>query len=230
MWKRLAAGRVLTFHLAGINNQNFLMRDEETGTFWQQVTGRAVAGPLRGQALELISTDEVSFAAFREESPRGTVLAPVAESAQRYEKKDWERQMSRVRTVLSFPETGIEARELVLGVSISSVSRAYLAERVLQEAVVQDQIGGTPVVLVVGPDGTSVRAFVSRIAGRETQFFREQKPEWSLLDSQTASRWNFRGCAVAGPAQGTCLESVGVLKDYWFDWRNYHPDTTVYRR
>ena len=31
MWGRTVNGLTLTFHLAGINNQNFLMRDEETG-------------------------------------------------------------------------------------------------------------------------------------------------------------------------------------------------------
>lgn len=41
-------GRVLHFHLAGINNQNFIMRDEETGTWWQQVNGKAIHGPLKG--------------------------------------------------------------------------------------------------------------------------------------------------------------------------------------
>ena len=35
---RDVAGRRLTLHLAGINNQNFLMRDEETGTYWQQIS------------------------------------------------------------------------------------------------------------------------------------------------------------------------------------------------
>jgi hypothetical protein len=49
-----------------------------------------------------------------------------------------------------------------------------------------------------------------------------------LLDTTTASEWNFQGCAVSGPAQGKCLDRVSALKDYWFDWRNYHPDTTIY--
>ena len=40
-------GRVLHFYLAGINNQNFLMRDKETGTWWQQITGKALYGPLQ---------------------------------------------------------------------------------------------------------------------------------------------------------------------------------------
>jgi hypothetical protein len=50
-----------------------------------------------------------------------------------------------------------------------------------------------------------------------------------LLDTTTASEWNFQGCAVSGPAQGKCLDRVPALKDYWFDWRNYHPDTTIYK-
>ena len=45
MWKRTLDGRVLTFRLAGINNQNFIMRDEQTGSYWQQVSGKAISGP-----------------------------------------------------------------------------------------------------------------------------------------------------------------------------------------
>ena len=46
MWKSRLDGRTLHFHLYGINNQNFIMRDEETGSWWQQVTGCALFGLL----------------------------------------------------------------------------------------------------------------------------------------------------------------------------------------
>jgi hypothetical protein len=131
-------------------------------------------------------------------------------------------------------------------------------------------------LVAVGPDGKSFRAFVSRVDGKEAEFFLKpadlvpdakltaastantpavvspavsgtsqpstaspatsaksypppQKP-WLLVDSTTASEWNFQGCAVSGPSQGKCLERIPALKDYWFDWRNYHPDTTIYKR
>lgn len=221
---------MLTFRLAGINNQNFLMRDEQTGSFWQQITGRAIAGPLAGTALELASTDEVSLSVFQSEWPRGRVLAPEPQSARRYASKDWEQGMAKTKTVLSFPESGVPPRELIAGVAIGDASRAYPVKSLLQARVVVDEVGDTPVVLVVGPDGVSVRGFVSRIRGQEAQFFRAQRESWGLLDSLSASEWDFRGCAVSGKEQGTCLEPVGVLKDYWFDWRNYHPATTIYRR
>ena len=230
MWKRTAAGRTLTFHLAGINNQNFLMRDEETGSFWQQVTGRAISGPLKGAALELAGTDEVSFAVFRAEWPQGSLLAPEPRYLQQYAHKDWEKQLARARTVMDFPDSGIPARELVAGVEMNGASRAYRVDTLKRSQLVQDRIGGTPVIVVLGPDGSSLRAFISRVGGKDVEFFRAASGEWSLVDSATASRWDFRGCATAGPKQGSCLEPAGVLKDYWFDWRNYHPDTTVARQ
>ena len=51
-----------------------------------------------------------------------------------------------------------------------------------------------------------------------------------MLDDATGSEWNFQGCAISGKAKGLCLEPVPMLKDYWFDWRNYNPKTTVLRQ
>jgi hypothetical protein len=33
---------------------------------------------------------------------------------------------------------------------------------------------------------------------------------------------------ISGKAKGVCLEPIAMLKDYWFDWRNYNSKTTVY--
>ena len=63
--------RVLDFYLAGINNQNFLMRDQETGTWWQQITGKAIYGPLQGATLDLVLSDELTFGEWKTEFPRG---------------------------------------------------------------------------------------------------------------------------------------------------------------
>ncbi len=48
------------------------------------------------------------------------------------------------------------------------------------------------------------------------------------MDAPTGSEWNFQGCAVSGKEKGVCLERVPMLKDYWFDWRNYNPKTTIW--
>jgi hypothetical protein len=89
---------------------------------------------------------------------------------------------------------------------------------------------------VVGPDDQSVRAFRGRIPGVDgaTDFYRvtERHSDDSapivLMDDATGSEWNFQGCAISGKAKGICLEQIPAIKDYWFDWRNYNPTTTVY--
>ena len=29
--------------------------------------------------------------------------------------------------------------------------------------------------------------------------------------------------------KGQCLHAVDTLKDFWFDWQHYHPDSSIYR-
>ena len=224
---------MLTFHLAGINNQNFLMRDEETGSFWQQISGKAVSGPLAGRQLEPVGSEELSFALWRKENPQGMVLLPVAKFQQEYEPKDWEKRIGRARTVVDTSKTGIAPRTLMLGIELAGQSRAYPLNRVLEQKLVQDQVGGVAIILVVGQDGKSVRAFKREIPGivPEAEFYRKQEGasgDGLFVDSATGGEWNFKGCAVSGPGGNRCLTAVATIRDYWFDWHLYHPKTTVY--
>jgi hypothetical protein len=230
--------RVLHFYLAGINNQNFLMRDKETGTWWQQITGKAIYGPLQGATLELVLSDELTFGEWRTEFPNGQVLAPVAKYTKEYE-PNWEPEVAKLPVVISFPGTELKSRDVVVGLTINGVARAYPWETFAKQSPVVDHVNGTPLLLVLGPDGKSFRVFVSRIDARDAEFFLQgddttdtsaEKKAWTLVDAATASQWNFQGCATSGPAQGKCLDRISALKDYWFDWRNYHPDTTIYKR
>src|ERR1700748_928464 len=103
---REVGGLKLTFHLAGINNQNFLMRDEETGTYWQQISGRAVSGPLTGKTLTLQHSDELSFKLWKSEEPQGTVVRDVAAYTREYSPENWDVEMAKARTVIQFRENG----------------------------------------------------------------------------------------------------------------------------
>jgi hypothetical protein len=275
------SGKALHFYLAGINNQNFLMRDKETGTWWQQITGKAIYGPLKGASLELVPYDELTFGEWKSEVEGGLVLAEVPKYAKNYE-SNWEPEVLKLPVVISFPGTELKSRDVVVGLDLNGVSRAYPWETLLKQSPVVDHVSGTPLLVAVAPDKKSFRVFVSRIDGKDAEFFLKGEAEdevdaaktskkletpvdavkssagvppavaeaasprmlqpaqtaaksdpptkpWLLLDTTTASEWNFQGCAVSGPAQGKCLDRVSALKDYWFDWRNYHPDTTIYK-
>jgi Protein of unknown function (DUF3179) len=278
-------GRVLHFYLAGINNQNFLMRDKETGTWWQQITGKAIYGPLKGSSLELVLSDELTFGEWKSEVSDGQVLSEVPKYVKEYD-SNWEPEIAKLPVVISFPGTELKSRDVVVGLEITGPGRAYPWDTLVKQSPVVDHVNGTPLLIAVGPDGKSFRVFVSRIDGKDAEFFLkgeaesepatqpvgqtksdapaakpdskaetkaapaapaspDAKPEatsvpkpaapptpkaWILLDTTTASEWNFQGCAISGPSLGKCLDRVPALKDYWFDWRNYHPDTTIYKR
>jgi len=223
-------GMALVFHLAGINNQNFLMRDEQTGTYWQQITGLAVSGPLAGRRLTLVPAEDLTYKLWKSEQPDGTVLQDVPEMVKGYAPKDWDVRMARAPVVISFAQAGIKARDLMLGISASGASRAFPYPVVLEQKLIQDYVGSEPVLVVVAPDDRSVRAFRRQLSKRpgDPQFYRIADRTGLFMDAATGSRWDFHGCAVDGKLKGTCLEQVYTIKDYWFDWRNYHPDTTVY--
>jgi len=292
VWTRTVNGRALHFYLAGINNQNFLMRDKETGTWWQQITGKALYGPVKGAALTLVLSDELSYGEWKAEVADGKVLAPVAKYVKEYDSK-WEPEVAKYPVPFKFPGTELKPRDVVVGLEVDGPGRAYPWDSLVKQSPVVDRVNGTPLLIAVGPDGKSFRVFVSRIDGKDAEFFlkadaepevaaqpavtaaakvatgsdsksaqektaeaktaqekvsgpnvADAKPDssaskvalppapkpWIMLDTATASEWNFQGCAISGSAVGKCLDRVPALKDYWFDWRNYHPQTTVYKR
>jgi hypothetical protein len=227
IWKRTVGGRVLTFRLGGIRNGNALLRDEETSSIWQQTTGIALFGPLKGRQLELVHSDELTFALWHAEQPRGLILQPNAQFAAQYERKGWEKYVERYPSVIDTSKTGVKPRELMLGIETASASKAFPWKAVLSAKLIQDHVGADPALLVIGPDDFSVRVFRTQPG---TTFVRHPDPATGqlMIDAETSSVWNFAGCAIRGPLSGHCLQRLDAKKDYWFDWRNYHPSTTIY--
>ncbi len=230
MWETTIDGRTLHFHLAGINNQNFIMRDEETGSWWQQVTGEAIFGPLKGKRLKPVYVDELSFITWKREQPQGRVLRPderIAASG-KYAPDDWEQRMLRVPVASQINSPELNQRDLVAGVTVNGASRAYPVTALLKQNPIIDNLGGTPLMIVMGEDGKSIRAFERNVQGQEREFF--LKPDLSplrLIDGKGAE-WDFAGARIKGEAAAAQLVRIPVLKDYWFDWKTYNPKTTVY--
>jgi hypothetical protein len=226
-------GRTLRFHLAGINNQNFIMRDEETGSWWQQVTGEAIYGPLKGQKLRPFYHDELTFGLWKQENPQGRVLRPeeaIARAGQ-YAPANWEQRMLRVPVTTSATlDRALDARTLVIGVSVNNAARAYPFDALLKQSPIIDELGGVPLGIVLGDDRKSVRVFDRTVDGRRLELL--QKPNVTplrLVDAETASEWDFSGQALSGALAGKQLKKIPMLNDYWFDWKTYNPKTTLYQ-
>ncbi len=230
MWERTVDGRVLNFRLAGINNQNFIMQDRETGTWWQQVSGEAILGELKGKQLTRLFHDELTFSEWTREIPGGRVLKPAADTAWKHFSEGWEEHTARAPVNVHMTlDDRLPARAVVFGIDLGGSAKAYPQDRVVAQAPLHDRLGGVPLVLLLGPDGKSVRAFEARLDTAALELVRPiDQASGEVVDAGTGSRWNFTGVAVAGPLKGRRLKPVYLLKDYWFDWMTYHPGTAVY--
>ena len=208
------------------------MRDEETGSWWQQVTGEAIQGPLKGQHLRPVFHDELTFGLWKRENPVGRVLRPNEEIARagKYAPSNWEERMARVPVTTSVAlDRSLEPRTLVIGLTVNGASKAYPFEALLKQSLILDDVGGVPVFIVLGDDKRSVRAFESVVDGRKREFFvKPNAPSLTLVDAESASEWDFTGRAISGSLSGKQLKKVAVLNDYWFDWKAYNPRTLVY--
>jgi hypothetical protein len=224
VWDPVVEGKRLHFRLAGINNGNALLRDEQTRSVWQQSTGEAIFGPLKGQHLMLLHSSELTYALWRKEQPQGDVLKPDAPYLSEYEKKGWENYVEKTPAMIDTSKSGINPHQLMLGVAVAGKTRAYPINSILAAKLIQDEVGDSPVLVVVGPDRSSIRVFEAA----EFTFARGEGGN-VMQDAETGSGWNFQGCAVDGKLAGRCLKEIDAYKDYWFDWMNHHPQTSVFK-
>jgi hypothetical protein len=230
VWESTVNGRPLKFHLAGINNQNFIMRDEETGSWWQQVTGEAIQGPLKGTKLKPVFHDELSFGVWKREQPNSRVLKPDPRVAAKYEAENWEEEYARLPVVVPVDTADkLSPRALVIGIKINGAAKAYPFTDLERQSPILDELGGVPLIIVLGEDKKSVRVFERSVDGRTLEIF--AKPDThplQLIDAETGTTWDFTGKAIDGQLSGKQLKPVQLLKDYWFDWKIYNPKTAVY--
>src|SRR3712207_4082766 len=184
------------------------MRDAETGSWWQQISGECILGPLKGKRLKSFDHDELTFATWKAEGERGRVLRPdpKIEAKGEYAPADWEQSVARMRvaTTLANPNEILPARTLVVGVEADGKSKAYPFDALAKQNPITDTLGGVPLLVLLAEDGKSVRAFDRRLDGRALDLY--MKPgSHTLLDAQTGSEWD--STAPPAPARSRASAS-----------------------
>jgi hypothetical protein len=128
----------------------------------------------------------------------------------------------------------------IIGVTVKGASRAYPIQILNCHEVINDTLGGVPIVVTYNPPCDSAVAF-ERTVGGETLVFGFSGLLYNsnllMYDRREGgageSLWNqLLGRAIAGPAaaddrQLTMIDTALVA---WEDWLAAHPDTTVVDR
>ena len=71
-------GKHEQFRLVGMSEYNALIEDQTSLTWWQQATGEAVAGDLKGSAMIEIKSEEMTLEAWVRKYPNTKILQLIS--------------------------------------------------------------------------------------------------------------------------------------------------------
>ena len=233
MFRAEARGKALILDNAGVVGGNEVFKDRETGSRWQQSSLEAISGPMRGEHLKLYPFLLTSWQEWRRLHPDTRVLKPLPGYADRIAEKN-----AMIRQGLSgegaapsdvtYHDDRLKPKTMILGVDVGGASKAFPLEALRRERVVNDTLGGKPILIVHQPASDTTTAFVARAVGRTLTFAASNEGATELTDRETKSRWTPYGECLSGTLKGSALEAIILEPEYWFAWSEFHRDTGIY--
>ena len=125
----------------------------------------------------------------------------------------------------------IEDNELVLAIVYRGVKRVYPLQIMVWHEILNDWIGGDPILITYCPLCGSGIAYERKIDGKEVEFGTSGKLYNSNLvmyDRKTNTYWTqIDGLAVVGELTGMTLKPVSLDTVVWREWKIAHPDSEV---
>ncbi len=205
-----------SFRLVGMDHFNAMFEDRTTGSWWRQANGEAIIGPRKGAAMPELPSVQVSLKQWMKLHPQTLVMQADPTFTSEYA-KDYAYERGTKKGGLTGTDTASwHDKSWVVGVAQGGAAKAYDWKRLRRERVINDSVGGVPIVLALGPDTVSYFAF--RRPDAATQFALRGD---SLVSAQTAYALNGKGPA------GT-LAPINASQEFWHSWRTFQPATARY--
>ena len=221
----LVNGRAEDFRLVGMDHFNAMFEDIRTKSWWQQATGVSIAGPLKNTQLAELPSAQSSLAEWVAEYPGTKILQPDSFFAKRYDDlADYDK--GTIKGSLEKRDSASwKPKSWVVGVRSGNSTKAYDWNDLIRRPLLEDSVGGRPILLVLGADSTTFRVWDRNVRGQVLQFGRV--PDQHLLkDVNTGSLWSYNGKCIGGTLQGQQLQPIQSYQEFWHSWSNFHPGTT----
>ncbi|NII28865.1 DUF3179 domain-containing protein [Pseudoflavitalea sp. X16] len=221
-------GQKETFRLVGMDHFNALFEDATTKSWWRQVSGEAIAGPLKGRKLAEIPSTQATLAAWMAAYPNSGVLQPDTSFKLQYEHlADFDK--GTIDNHLEKRDSGSwQFKSWVVGIVHGKWAKAYDWNDLVRKEVIQDSLPGLPVLLLLESDTTTFHIWNRRLDGQYLQFVKG-RGEDIFRDLNTQSAWNMNGVCIEGPLKGQQLLPVQSYQEFWHSWSTFHPGTERYQ-
>lgn len=212
------------FRLVGMDHFNAMFEDATTKSWWQQATGVAVAGPLKGSRLPEIPSEQMTLSSWLRQNPSSLIMQPDSLFAKQYKDlADFDKG-----TI----ESGLEKRDSaswkfkswVVGVEHGGYAKAYDWNELVSKKIIEDSLPALPLVIVLESDTASFHVWNRIVNGQSLRFVQDSSHNL-IKDSNTGSVWNMDGVCIEGPLKGQRLLNVRASQEFWHSWQRFHPGT-----
>jgi hypothetical protein len=211
-------GRVQSFRLVGMDHFNAMFEDRATGSWWRQANGEAVVGEHKGKTLPEIPSRQVTLKRWLALYPNSLIMQADSTFADEYAKDyAFERGTSR-KTLTGTDTLSWKDKSWVVGLTVNDRSKAYDWNRLRRERVVNDEVGGKPIVVALASDDASFFAFERPDAA--TRF--------SLRNDSLVATEGKQAYALNGRGAPGSLKPVNASQEFWHSWRTFQPRTERY--
>ena len=224
-------GDRLTFGTSGLlYRSNKLMFDRATLSLWSNLTGEAVVGPraAEGAALTMLPMTLTRWDAWRQRHPDTTVMVPDPAAARQSGYRYVEGAADRARAGVEFPvwrrSDALERNARIYALRLGGEAKAYPLDKLRAEGIVNDTLGGVPIVLAVDADSGAVRAYERGRRG----FTAEEETPLRRLRADDGSVWWLGEDGLVPDGGGEPLPRVPGHVAFWFGWYAFYPETAVY--
>jgi hypothetical protein len=228
VYDRRLGDRVLSFgNTSALYESDLVMVDRSTGSYWWQVAGRAIVGPLTDSELDPLPSEVATWVDWAGRNPETLVLTRDTGYERPYE-RDAFATYTDVLDAGRFPfPVGESARDgrlspsaLVVGVILNGGTRAYPVDDLNDP--INDEVGEVPIVLFPTDGGASV--YAATLDGERLRFRRRGG---DFVDVDTGSVWTSDGIAISGTHRGARLAPIPSRTTFWFAFVGAFPDVEV---
>lgn len=229
-------GERRTFQVSGlIFENNLMMVDERTESFWPQLLASARCGPLLGTPLESLAIVETTWERWQELYPETTVITTNTGFSRNYGEYPYGQYDSPPNPDLLFPSSPFniarKPKEPVQGVIQGDAALVFphfaMRDSTLRAGVealaLNDTLAGRPIVVLWHTPSLTAIPYDRRAGGQVLTFSASSMSPGMFEDGETGSLWAQSGRAVSGPLAGEQLEPIpATYTVFWFSWSIFH--------
>jgi len=218
-------GKLENFRLVGMDHFNAMFEDSQTGSWWRQVNGEAIVGPLKGKSLEEIPSEQMDLSSWIDHHPDTWIMQEDKVFKAKYEAmKNYDEGKSKSK-LTGHDSLSWNEKSWIVGVQHEMNARAYDWNDLQRSRVINDQLASEPLVVTIEPDSVSFHAF-SRIVDQDTLSFSIN--EGKLVDTETNSAWSWGGICKEGKLTGKKLKTIQSYQEFWHSWKTFRPQSSQY--